>query len=176
MRIRACHSVFMVTVLSLVPLQSFAQGVDVGISGVGLVSIQPVDDYYVGGPYLNESLCHTHTSRLHDALLSGMVGYAKSAGSTRVLFLGGIGVILDSPTIDGVEQTIYDIGDQSAPATVRNHLLALTGGLDVLRTLGSRGALVISERYSHVERYGLSYLGIGPHVFRIGVGIRVRIN
>lgn len=30
-----------------------AQGADIGVSGTGLVSFQPVDDYYVGGPYLS---------------------------------------------------------------------------------------------------------------------------
>jgi hypothetical protein len=29
---------------------------DAGISGVGLVSFQPIDDSYVGGPYLSEGI------------------------------------------------------------------------------------------------------------------------
>ena len=33
-----------------------AQGLDVGISGVGLLSIQPIDDAYVGSPYLSEGI------------------------------------------------------------------------------------------------------------------------
>jgi hypothetical protein len=46
-----------VTIASCVlPRQSFAQGTDIGISGVGLVSIQPIDDAYVGSPYLSEGI------------------------------------------------------------------------------------------------------------------------
>src|SRR5690348_14479376 len=46
-----------VTILSwLLPHQSFAQGIDIGISGVGLLSVQPIDDTYVGGPYLNAGI------------------------------------------------------------------------------------------------------------------------
>jgi len=33
-----------------------AQGTDVGIRGVGLLSIQPVDEAYVGSPYLSEGI------------------------------------------------------------------------------------------------------------------------
>ena len=35
---------------SLTTTSAFAQGTDIGISGVGLVSVQPIDDAYVGGP------------------------------------------------------------------------------------------------------------------------------
>ena len=46
-----------VTIAScLRPHQSFAQGTDIGISGVGLVSLQPIDDAYVGSPYLSEGI------------------------------------------------------------------------------------------------------------------------
>jgi hypothetical protein len=44
------------TASCLLPHQSFAQGTDLGISGVGLVSIQPIDDAYVGSPYLSEGI------------------------------------------------------------------------------------------------------------------------
>lgn len=46
-----------VTIASwLLPHPSFAQGTDIGISGVGLLAIQPVDDAYVGSPYLSEGI------------------------------------------------------------------------------------------------------------------------
>ena len=50
---RACASVCLVSAL---PTFATAQAVDVGITGTGLLSIQPVDDYYVGGPYLSEGI------------------------------------------------------------------------------------------------------------------------
>lgn len=210
------------SVFALLPLEAFAQGIDVGVSGVGLVSIQPRDDTYIGGPYLNEGLGGIgpgfgtgvnvitasgfvvageftmaryeliqygrlvggfgpnegapHTSRLNDSLLSGLVGYGKTTGRTRALFLGGIGLILDSPTVDGVPQTIQDPPDGSTLGAATNFPLAVTGGIDVLRTLGTRTTLVVGGRYAFVERKNLNYLGIGPHVLRIGAGIRVRIN
>src|SRR5262245_57064603 len=41
--------------LWFLPHQALAQ-TDVGITAAGLVSIQPVDDTYVGSPYLNEGI------------------------------------------------------------------------------------------------------------------------
>jgi hypothetical protein len=195
---------------AILPRESFAQGMDVGISGVALASIQPRDDTYIGGPYLNEGLGGigpgvgagisvitpsgfvasgefttarferqqygrlvggsginegiAHTSRLHDSLLSALFGYAKSADRTRVLFLGGISVRLDEPTVDHVTR---DSG--ASPA-------AVTGGIDVLRMLGERTTLVVGGRYSAVSRKHLASLGVGPHVLRIAAGIRVRVN
>jgi hypothetical protein len=195
----------------ILPGESFAQGVDAGISGAALVSFQPSDDSYVGGPYLSEGLGGLapgfgaavnvitlggfvvageistarferqqsgrlvggpginegapHTSRLHDTLLSGFIGYATPPGATRTLFLGGIGKLLDSPTVDGVDR------ESTSSAIV------LTGGVDVWRTLGARSSLVVSGRYSFAARdINLVYLGIGPHLLRLGVGLRVRIN
>jgi hypothetical protein len=46
-----------VTIASwLVPQQSAAQGMDIGLSGVGLLSYQPVNKDYVGGPYLSDGM------------------------------------------------------------------------------------------------------------------------
>jgi hypothetical protein len=117
----------------------------------------------VGGPGMNEGA--PHTTRLHDSLLSGFIGYATPPGATRVLFLGGIGKLLDSPTVDGVAR------QSTASAIVP------TGGVDLLRTLGARSSLIIGGRYSFAERnLNLTYLGIGPHLLRFGVGLRIRIN
>ena len=44
------------TLLWLLPHQAFSQTTDAGITLVGLASFQPVDDSYVGGPYLSEGL------------------------------------------------------------------------------------------------------------------------
>jgi hypothetical protein len=54
---------------------------------------------------------------------------------------------------------------------------ALTGGADLLQRLSARASLVIGARYSYIGRHErLEYLGIGTHVLRAGVGVRVRIN
>lgn len=105
-----------------------------------------------------------HTSRLRDSLLNGLVGYAVSAGPTRLLMLGGLGIRLDEPTVDGVTRE----SDASS--------LVFTGGLDVVQDLGRRMGLVFTGRYSIVRRGSLDFLGVGPQVLRVGAGIRVRLN
>ena len=194
-----------------------AQGTDVGVSGVGLLSIQLVDEAYVGSPYLSEGIgglapgfgagvsiitssgfvvagelttarftqeqsgrlvegctgtspCVDHTTKLHDSLLSGLVGYAWSGGNTRVMILGGASAKLDEPTIDGEPREPFEVGDEPFP-------FVPTGGVDVLQSLNSRTALIVGARYSFIDRAeNHQYLGIGPHVLRIAAGIRVRLN
>ena len=96
-------------------------------------------------------------------MLSGLVGYAESAGRARALWLGGRSMVLGSPTVDGVAR-----GSGST--------FAFTGGLDIHLMLGGRAALIIGGRYSRVQGRPQRSLGIGPHVMRIGMGIRVRTN
>jgi hypothetical protein len=50
------RGLFAVLLSSAAPAVSSAQGPDIGVTGAGLLSIQPVDDSYVGGPYLNAGL------------------------------------------------------------------------------------------------------------------------
>jgi hypothetical protein len=198
--------------LSFFSVPALAQGWDVGVTGAGLLSMQPVDDSYVGGPYLSEGIggfapgfgggltivapngflfaaeystarfeqeqsgrlvrgcssidpCLAHTTRLRDSLLSGLAGVALSSGRTRFQLLGGVSARLDDPTIDDVPRD-----DDGLP-------VALTGGLDLLQSVSERAALVFGARYSYAERAEThQYLGIGPHVLRIAVGVRVRLN
>ena len=199
------------------PDQSFAQGPDIGISGVGLVSIQPVDDAYVGSPYLNEGIGGIgpgfgvglnvitsngfvaaveystarfeleqsgrlvggstlneqvpHTTRLHDSLLTALGGVSFASGETRVLVLGGLGARLDSPTIDG------DPRDASETNHDRGWPVVPTGGLEVQRALSVRVSAVFGVRYAFNDRAeNHRYLGIGPHILRIGAGLRMRIG
>lgn len=206
-----------VTIASwLLPHQSFAQGADIGISGVGLLAVQPVDDAYVGGPYLSEGIggfapgfgaglsiiapgglvvaaewstarfeqqqsgrlvggafpneTVPHTTRLHDSLLSGLVGHAWSAGTTRVVILGGVSAKLDEPTINGEPREPFEVEPDVFP-------FIPTGGVDVLKSLNSRTAFIVGGRYSFVDRHeNHQYLGIGRHVLRIAAGIRVKLN
>ena len=194
-----------------------AQGADVGVSGVGLLSIQLIDNAYVGSPYLSEGIggiapgfgagvsiitpggftvvgelttarftqeqsgrlvegcsglspCVEHTTRLHDSLLSGLVGYAWSNGNTRMIILAGASAKLDEPTIDGTPREPFEVGDEPFP-------LVPSGGIDVLQSLNSRTAVIIGARYSFIDRAeNHQYLGIGPHVLRVAAGIRVRLN
>ena len=191
-----------------------AQGADAGISGAALLSVQPIDDGYVGSPYLSEGIggiapgfgagfnvilpagfviaaeyttafyeqeqngrlvlggfpleSVPATTRLRDSLLHVMAGYATH-GATRTVFLGGVSIKLDRATIDDVEAEEYET-DPASP-------LAFTGGIDVLRRLADRADLLITGRYTFNPRdTRLQYLGIGPHIIRAGVGVRIRIN
>ena len=193
---------------------AFAQGVDTGISGAGLLSFQPIDDAYVGSPYLSEGIGGVGpgfgagfnvimpsgfviateyttafyeqeqngrlvlggfplesvpvTTRLRDSLLHAMAGYATE-GATRLLFLGGVSFKLDRATMDGVEAEEYETDPDSQ--------VAYTGGVDMLHRLGERTDLLISGRYTFNPRdKRLQYLGIGPHIIRAGVGVRIRLN
>lgn len=196
-----------VSVLALLPTNSLAQGVDVGIIGEVLQAIQPPADTF-SGPYVSGDLGkysqgfgvglnaiwpsglvagaeftlarfegtvsgrqingfgpnegRARAGRMDDSLLVGLIGYAKTTGRARVLFLGGGGLALNSMTID----------DQPWGPDAPRPLV--TGGLDVLFTLGTRAAFIAGGRYAMVFRGG--NLLMGPHVIRIGAGIRVRIH
>jgi hypothetical protein len=214
---RSLICVVIVMTSGLLPHRSFAQGTDVGISGVGLLSVQPIDDSYVGSPYLSEGIGGIapgfgaglgvifssglvvageystarfereqygrlvgggfpndgipHTTRLHDSLVSGLIGYATSGADTRVVVLGGLSAKLDNPTINDEPREPYESEDKKGLPVV------LTGGVDLFHALGSRASLVIGARYSLVDRpENHIYLGIGPHVLRVTAGVRVRLN
>lgn len=197
--------------LTVLPTESLGQGVDVGVSGVALLSIQPRDDTFTTGPYLNEGQggfgpawgaglsviaparfavvgefttaqfqmvqagrlisgfgadeLADRISEWRDSLLSGLVGYVHPWGNhTRLLYLGGVSMRTGELRIDG---EVKDVDTSK---------VGVTGGVDVLRMFGTRSALVISARYSFIDRKDMISYGIGPHVFRIGAGIRLRIN
>lgn len=201
-------------IISLLATPALAQ-VDVGISGSALVSLQPIDDAYVGSPYLSEGIGGVApgasvginaimpfglvlgaeysrawfereqygrlvrgggfategipaTTRLHDSLLSVLIGYSPRAARSLIV-VGGVAFKLDRPTIDGVEADAYS-EDTDSP-------VAFTGGFDWMKSLSPRARLLVSGRYTFNERdTRLQYLGIGPHLLRAGVGVRFRLN
>ena len=208
--------------IGLVATTAAAQSTDVGVTLAGVVALQPVDDAYVGSPYLSEgiggispgvgagvnailaggltlageysraffsreqsgrlvpgprppvpggpSIGGSGTTHLADALLSGLIGYTAGAGQTRASFLGGLALRLDDPTFEHATGDI-DVEDDDDSA------VALTGGFDVLQSLSSRVALTVGARYAYIERGEQhQFLGIGPHVFRGSVGLRIRLN
>jgi hypothetical protein len=193
------------------PGSASAQDVDVGISGTALASIQPIDEAYVGGPYLSEGIGgvgpgfgagvsvmfangfmaaveystarftreqtgrlvpaadDSSTTRLHDSLLSFLGGWWIGSGDTRLEILAGASARLDLPTIDGFEIIVPD--DESA------FPFAPIGGVDVHKLLSRRASLFVSARYAYLDREeNIRYLGVGPHVLRVGGGVRVRLN
>lgn len=198
---------------SVAPAPSFAQVTDVGITGLGLLSLQPIDESYVGSPYLSEGiggagpgfgaalsavmpnglvvmgelttarfeqeqsgrlvpgddLGDPAITQLHDTIVSALIGQSVASGRTRFQFVAGAGMVIDSPTVDGVG--LYEDGFDDPSRFV------LTGGIDMLHPISSRSAFVLSARYAHIARNeAAQYLGIGAHLYRFGAGIRIRLN
>ena len=194
---------------------------DIGIAIAGLVSLQPVNDSWVGSPYLDEgiggwrpglalgaSLITDHgfafigelsttaafeqfqtgrliwantdrlsregsaTTRLRDTLISGLVGYASSTPTRRVLFAGGLSYVHTTLMEDDLV-----VEDQTEFGLEGKRRFALTGGIDILQRLSSRVALVIGGRYSWLGRPEVAdQTGAGEHIIRAGAGVRIRIH
>ena len=110
------------------------------------------------------------TSRLHDAMLTALVGADLGGGLLRTQLLAGISQVLDGPTSNG-EAVDKDSADSPRPQ-------AFTFGVDIVRTAGSRANLFVTARmYPWVGRsQRAQYLGIGTQVFRAGVGVRLGLG
>ena len=211
MTVRLIYLAIGILVLSVTDAAAQA---DVGISGSALLSIQPVDDAYVGDPYLSEGvgglapafgagvnvitargfvfaaeyttafyekehsgrtvlggfpLEHVlATTKLRDPYLNVLLGYA-TPGTTRILLLGGMSARFSRTRINGDDAEAFSSDD--------DEMWPLTGGVDVVRPIASRAQFLITGRYTYNARSTrLTQLGIGPHVIRGGVGLRIRLN
>jgi opacity protein-like surface antigen len=215
MRFRVVTGLFVLSMLAM-STEAAAQAVDVGINGVGVLSLQSTDDTFQS-PYLGEPIgglapgfgagvsfigeggfamvgeittarfeleqrgrvipgnciripqsseCSA-TTRLHDSLLSGLIGYARSAGRTRTLLLAGLSTVLDSATTNGAS-----IHDDSS-----RRRLAYTGGLGVLVSLSPRVSIDAGARLTFADRSEEEIaIGAGSLIFRVLGGVRVRLN
>jgi len=201
------------------PREAFAQA-DVGISIEGLAAIQPVNDAWVGSPYLdvgiggiapgvaggvnvildngftvmgevsttmafeqfqqgrliwpNTDAFHSGsgTTRLRDTLFSGVVGYTTGKGSHRASFVGGISGVMTTLTEDEVV-----VEEQSEFGLDGRRRYALTGGIDFLQRVSPSVSIIIGARYSWLGRSELAdQTGAGEHIYRIGAGVRFRLN
>jgi hypothetical protein len=205
-------------VASLTSTQALAQA-DVGVSGSALISIQPIDDWFGGSPYLDEGIggltpgvaagvdvvtasglvlvgefstvvpyeqeqsgrlvdtrrdrfsSGMSSTRLRDTLVSGLIGFAPGA-SHRLRLVGGVSWLHTDMTEDGIPVEEFGFEDSGDYRRV-----ALTGGADFRAPLSSRVSLIISGRYSWIDRSEVAHdLGAGTHVIRASGGIRVRLN
>lgn len=112
------------------------------------------------------------TGRLRDSLLTALAGMAAGPPTRRIQVLAGVGRILGSPSLLDVQSATAPGGSLDSPGR-----LAVTGGIDVMQRLSDRLALVADVRYSHLQRSkAASEIGIGPHVLRAGVGVRIRLT
>jgi hypothetical protein len=112
------------------------------------------------------------TGRLRDSLLTVLAGMAAGPPTRRIQVLAGVGRILGSPTLLDVQSATAPGGSLDSPGR-----LAVTGGIDVMQRLSDRLGLVADVRYSHLQRSeAATQVGVGRHVLRAGVGVRVRLT
>jgi hypothetical protein len=160
------------------------------------VSWQPADNTYVGGPYVSPGLGgfgpgvsggvsavngalviaaefsaawisveqsgrlvgSAATNHLHDAMVSGLIGHNSRRYKTLAHSLIGAAVM------------VSDRDRSRWP-------LVLTGGIDLVHPLSRRASLTISGRYTFMPRTQYwQYVGVGAHVFRAGLGVRIRVG
>jgi hypothetical protein len=98
------------------PGSARAQSVDVGLSGTGFVSVQPIDDSYVGSPYLNEGI--------------GGVGPGFGAGLSVIVPNGFVAAVEYSTARFAQEQTgrLVPAADDSSTTRLHDSLVSVLGG------------------------------------------------
>jgi len=168
----------------------------IAISAVGLVSFQPVDDSYVGPPYLDVGLGGVGPGAgIGVALIrfwqlspafEVSTAYLHKTQSGRLVPDGPEGKLHDVlvSALLGMSNRSGTFYWRAGPSWVDGSLvhgvdiyegarLALTGGVDFTSPRSKRFGWVATMRYSFVQRSSSAIqLGIGSHVVRGGVGIR----
>jgi hypothetical protein len=119
------------------------------------------------GRFVSGSLPGSVVGRHRDTLLSILPGVRWRAGNGFMEAKGGISVLFGEATHDGeppVEE--FTAGD-----------FALTVGLDAVFPLNARISLIPSFRYSAANRTDavVDPIGLGSHITRAGVGLRVKL-
>jgi hypothetical protein len=227
MRTRRCIPCLLACLTVALPLPVHGQEAQVSAGGAFLLSLQPVDDSYVGGPYLNEGIggigpgmaltfnvitpkgfivaaefstawfelrqngrlvpapcppsvpsneCNfiggSGTTRLRDPLLGAFVGVAKGRQNTHVHLLAGVSWLVTQPTINGIAIRGHGLNDGR-----NDRPIAFGGGFDVVQDLKGRASIAVGARYGLTVRdESLRFLGIGPHILRVGAGLRIRLQ
>jgi hypothetical protein len=104
----------------------------------------------------------------NDPMVTGLIGWGKGRHH-RFTILAGAGRSVGMPSIDGKEVRDFNLDDESR--------LVLTAGLNAAHHLSSRVSLVGTARYFKLTRYSAAeQLGISDHVYRLGGGLRIRLN
>jgi len=109
------------------------------------------------------------TGRLRDSMLTALAGGHVGHGRTRGRLLGGLSYRIGTPSSNGVSRP------DPAGEAFRG---VLTFGTDIITFIGPRASLLVTGRaYPWIQRGGSAQqLGVGRHVFRAGVGIRLSIS
>jgi hypothetical protein len=164
--------VLFATLLWLLPHQAFSQTTDAGITVVGLASFQPVDDSYVGGPYLSE----------------GLGGVAAGFGiGGDVIFPNGLALAVEYSTARfEQEQSGRLVVGEGVPATSTLHDSLVSGLIGYATTsehtrllvLGGLSATLDSPTVNGVERDDVDPDGsdVFPLVLTGGIDFRHAFN
>lgn len=107
------------------------------------------------------------TGTLRDSLLSVLAGARARSPRLHVAALAGVSIASGGASVGpiGLEPSGHD------------DPLGLTGGLDFMVNPASRVGLLISARYTFLNRGAFADgLEVGPHIVRMGVGVRIRVG
>jgi hypothetical protein len=170
---------------------------------VGLTTVQPVDNTYVGWPYLDRGLggiglgaaagLNILTPSAFAATLEVSTASVSASQTGRLVGGSAEGTLRDTllSMLAGISTNsravLLQAGVSWLAATPRlNDIdvddpgaqhLAFTAGFDGARPVGARTAIVANVRYSIVPRTTrLVQIGVGRQIVRAGVGVRVRLD
>lgn len=209
---------FILVFTGLTGVASAQTAPDIGLNAGALISIQPVDDWFGGPPYLDEGIggwtpgvsvgtsiimpngfvllgeltatkafeklqqgrlidtrrtafgSGTSETRYRDTVVSVLGGYRVRRAANLVI-AGGISFVKTAISEDGtaLDQLVGDSAD--------HRTIALTGGADYYRPLADNVSVLVAGRYIFADRSsGAEDLGIGPHMVRVTIGLRIRMN
>ena len=186
----------------LVVATDAAAQTDVGLNAVGLVSIQPVDESWVGMPYLNEGLggigpglgTGIHAVKANGFTFGAEVSIAFfSAEQEGRLISGSTTGITEVNTLhDALLTGLAGYSQRHGNTEVRylagagtllsdqskaDFPFVPTAGIDVVQSVSGPIAVLITGRYAYVTRTSNgTALAAGPHLIRAGAGIRIKLN
>lgn len=158
-------------------LGGIGPGLAVGIEGSarGFVAGAEFSTATIEVDHTGRAVGGAATGRLRDSLISFRAGAILGASQeASVAGVAGLSIVAGTPALDGVpiEPSFVANGQRGTPGR-----LAFTAGLHGDRRFGGRASLLISVRYSDRSRdRAAEALEVGPHIVRLGVGIRFRMR
>lgn len=199
MRTRLVSSLFIA--LLFIATNAAAQA-SVGLDLAGLVSIQPIDESWVGSPYLDKGLGGVGpglSGGIHAAMANGFTFGAEF--STAFFSEEQQGRLISGPR-EGVIEThtlhdamvagvagyshadgntgiryLFGAGALLSDGEKVEKTFVPTGGIDVLQRVSPRISLLFTGRYAYVSRTSNgTALAAGSHIIRAGAGVRIKLN
>ena len=145
-------------------LGAWGPGFSVGVKG-GKGPFAATAEFSMGRIVKRRSPAHTW--RLHDSMLTGLIGAQTELGASVAHFLGGVSILLDEPTFEHRPISSDDVTR-----------LVPTAGFDPAKPVrGRTGVFPTARLYLLISRTrSAEQLGVGSSAFRAGVGVRVALN